>query len=597
VKLPGPGEKFGDYVVLSELGRGGMGAVFHARARDGSDVALKLVLAAGSDDKFLTRFRRESRLAPAVIHPNVTAVREAGERDGVPFIAFELVSGGSLDDLLKSKGQLRWARAVTLAAGIARGLAAIHAAGLVHRDLKPANVLLDRAGVPKVADFGLARRGGAAPATTAALTRTGELLGTIAYMAPEQADDARVVDARADLYSLGCTLYALLTGGPPFSGERIEVLTKHIRQPPRPVTELVPGVPADVDALTMQLLAKMPEDRPGSAAEVAGALEQILRSHAPPMRAPIAIAAAAVVVLALGGGVAIGWGARGTAPPKDPVPPVVPSPPAVAKSTPEWWTKLPLDRRPALPLPSGVVFGERENEYVNETDGSILLYVTTERGTFKMGSEDPAAREDEKPHREPLRPFFIAKLETTVARFRAFASHKNHVTAAEQDGRMWILDATGLEPAPIQDNRWCWKAPRGPGGAPPLDEDPVEGVTWDDVREYCIWAHLRCRPRWNGNTRPAMTRSSVASASTPGAMPSHRRSTRGSGTSPTRRTNAAGRSCGTSLRSTSPSRGCRGWTPRFCPASRSSTATTTATPVLRRSGAFPPARPPRARST
>jgi WD40 repeat protein len=308
-----------------------MGAVYRAEDAAGRPVALKVVAGEGvADPAFLERFHREARVASEVRHPNVVSVLASGGDARAPFLALELIEGGSLGDLLRREGPLEWRRACRHAAEIARGLAAIHAAGLIHRDLKPDNVLLAPSGA-KVTDLGLARR---APTglTKGGLTRTGELVGTLEYMAPEQLDDARRVDARADLYALGASLHAMLTGAPPFRGVGVEVMKRVLFEKPRPPSALATGIPEALDALVLSLLAKSPDARPLDASAVARELEAIASGAAPVRRRRASVLAAA---LAGGAGLAtLGglWLARG----RTPTPVLGPSPtPARSAPAPE----------------------------------------------------------------------------------------------------------------------------------------------------------------------------------------------------------------------------------------------------------------------
>ena len=289
-----------------------MGAVYRAEDATGRPVALKVM----TDRAPLERFRREAQVATEVRHPNVVSVLASGDDPRAPFVAFELVEGGTLGDLLRREGRLDWKRAVMHGAEVARGLAAIHAAGLVHRDIKPDNVLLAPAGA-KVSDLGLARR--APGLSTQGLTRTGELLGTLEYMAPEQLDDAKRVDARADLYALGASLYALVTGTPPFRGSGLVLAKLVLDESPRPPSALAPEIPEALDALILSLLAKYPESRPPDASAVARELEAIangaVASGAAPVkrrRSPLPFAiGGGVLALATVAGL---WLARGRTP-------------------------------------------------------------------------------------------------------------------------------------------------------------------------------------------------------------------------------------------------------------------------------------------
>jgi serine/threonine-protein kinase len=204
------------YEILGELGRGGMGVVYRARqAGLGRVVALKMILTgghAGEDER--ARLRAEAEAVARLSHPNIVQIFEVGEHDGLPFLALEFVAGGGLDCGLDGTP---WParRAAVLAETLARAVHAAHVGGVVHRDLKPANVLLTADGAPKVADFGLAKRLDGGPART----RTGAVLGTPSYMAPEEAGGSKQVGPAADVYAVGAILYELLTGRPPFRGE------------------------------------------------------------------------------------------------------------------------------------------------------------------------------------------------------------------------------------------------------------------------------------------------------------------------------------------------------------------------------------------
>jgi WD40 repeat protein len=314
VTAPGalsPGAQIGAYRIDRILGRGGMGIVYRALDAQGNEVALKVLSAQlESDPEALRRFDREALAATKVRHENVARCIEAGNAGGVRFIALELVPGGSLRNRLEKQGPLDWLETARVGAQMARGLAAVHAAGIVHRDLKPDNVLIAKDGSPRLTDFGLVRR---APdrstlSMRGSLTQDGTLLGTPSFMAPEQIDHPGDVDTRADLYALGATIFAILTGRPPFLGDGIGLLKDVLTTPP-PRPRDFGECPAALEGVILGLLAKTPEERPTSAEEVAVALEEIAGiskapAHARGSRARGLLLAAAALLLVVGGGIA-----------------------------------------------------------------------------------------------------------------------------------------------------------------------------------------------------------------------------------------------------------------------------------------------------
>ncbi len=266
--------RVGTYEIQGVLGRGGNGIVLKALDPGlNRYVALKVIASvlAGSGAA-RKRFAREAQAAAAVVHEHVVAVHAVDEANGLPYLVMEYVSGRSLQDRLDKTGPLELKEILRIATQTASGLAAAHAQGLVHRDIKPANILLEN-GVErvKITDFGLARA-----VADASLTQSGVITGTPHYMAPEQAR-GEAVDHRADLFALGCTLYAMAAGHPPFRADTpLAVLRRITDDAPRPVREINPDVPAWFDAIVRKLLAKDPDARFQTAAEVAELLERCL---------------------------------------------------------------------------------------------------------------------------------------------------------------------------------------------------------------------------------------------------------------------------------------------------------------------------------
>ncbi|MBW2262341.1 MAG: serine/threonine protein kinase [Deltaproteobacteria bacterium] len=260
------------YEVEAEIGRGGMGIVY--RARDSvldRVVALKeLPAELKRDDALATRFRQEARLLARLAHPNIVQVFDLVDDESGMWMAMELVEGRSLAELLDERGALPVDALVALAVPMARAMAYAHASGVIHRDFKPDNVMLAEGSVPKVMDFGIAKLARQAPQ----LTQEGSILGSPAYMSPEQAS-GRKADASTDVYAFGVTLYEMATGATPFQGDTASVLSQHITQPPPPPTQHAPGLPAPLAALVLEMLAKEPSDRPADMEAVASRLESI----------------------------------------------------------------------------------------------------------------------------------------------------------------------------------------------------------------------------------------------------------------------------------------------------------------------------------
>ena len=270
----------GDYLVLDKLGRGGMGVVFKARHRPTDRVvALKILPPSFARDADLVRrFRREFEVAARLSHPNVVSAIDAAEDRGVQFLTMEYIEGHDLDALVDELGPLPLKLALDCTIQAARGLEAAHAQGIIHRDIKPANLILDGSGLVKVLDLGLARvvtastpfgQTGSAP-----LTQSGAYMGTVDYMPPEQADDSRKADARADVYALGCTLHFLLTGRPPFEDDSVlKRLMAHQGRPAPSLRDRRPEVPAALESTYQAMMAKRPDERPASMTEIVASLE------------------------------------------------------------------------------------------------------------------------------------------------------------------------------------------------------------------------------------------------------------------------------------------------------------------------------------
>jgi serine/threonine protein kinase len=312
------------YQVEELLGRGGMGVVYRAvdqrPGTRGRKVALKILAPElSADDRFRQRFERESQIAASIDHPNIVPVYEAGDVDGLLYIAMRYVEGEDLRALVRREGPLPPERALALVGQVAAALDAAHARGLVHRDVKPGNILLvggDRESPSHVylTDFGLTKRAD----SHSGLTMTGQFVGTIEYVAPEQIE-GKDVDARTDVYALGCVLFETLAGSPPFQTEQdAAMLWAHLTQPPPRISERRPGLPLALDDVLTRAMAKSREERFGTCRELVAA--------------------------------ARGAFAAGPAPPPPPLPPPPPAPePVTAPGAPP----PPVSTPPAYAPPTG----------------------------------------------------------------------------------------------------------------------------------------------------------------------------------------------------------------------------------------------------
>ncbi len=285
-------DSIGSYQILGEIASGNQGSVYRAFDQKNQRlVAVKILHSSlTSDEAYVERFHREASLAASVDHPNVVKIFDVGRDGDRHYLTLEYLSE-NLNTLIES-GALDVANAAAIALGIAEGLGAVHALGIVHRDLKPQNVLLSQDGTPKVTDFGIARSS-ALPTMTA----TGVLMGTPHYMSPEQANGT-AVDARSDVYALGCVLYQMLSGELPFTGNTpLTVLRKHVEQQARPIRTIRNDVPTALANVVDFAMSKEPADRYLDGAAMAwairtavpGSLWRISRAHDEATRPPIAV--------------------------------------------------------------------------------------------------------------------------------------------------------------------------------------------------------------------------------------------------------------------------------------------------------------------
>jgi serine/threonine protein kinase len=272
-----PGTRLGPYEILATLGAGGMGEVYRARdTRLGREVAVKVISPAiAGNAEQLRRFEREARSASALSDPHIVTVFDVGEQDGIHYFASELVEGGDLRSRLED-GRLPLRKAIEIAEQIASGLASAHEKGITHRDLKPENILLTKAGLAKIADFGLAKLAetpdvelSRMPTSDRIETTAGTVMGTVSYMSPEQAS-GRKVDYRSDQFSFGVIVYEMLTGRLAFRKETPgETLAAILRDEPPPLADADPAVPAPVCWTVERCLAKDPDDRYASTRDLA----------------------------------------------------------------------------------------------------------------------------------------------------------------------------------------------------------------------------------------------------------------------------------------------------------------------------------------
>jgi serine/threonine-protein kinase len=277
-----PPKRFGDYEILDELGHGAMGRVYRARQLSLDRIVALKVISTGemAEPHLVDRFRTEAEAAASLDHPNIVSIYEVGEQEGWNFFSMRLVEGQTLTQAL-ARGPLGFEPAGRLLVTLARAIQHAHERGVLHRDLKPGNILLDTAGAPYVADFGLAKF----TQRQSELTLTHTTLGTPAYMSPEQAaGQVKEITTAADIYGLGAVMFEILTSRPPFVGETpMAIARRVIEQEPQRPTTINPAVPLDLAVICLKCLEKDPRRRYSSAAALADDLERWLRHE--PIRA------------------------------------------------------------------------------------------------------------------------------------------------------------------------------------------------------------------------------------------------------------------------------------------------------------------------
>jgi formylglycine-generating enzyme required for sulfatase activity len=454
---PTPVQSFGRYQLVRQLGSGGMGSVWLAHDRElDRSVAIKVPRLDPFDTTGRERFRQEGRAAARLEHPNIARVYEVGEVEGTPYLAMEYVPGQTLAEKLSAK-PVSVQEAVRLAIAIARGLQCAHTAGVIHRDLKPANILLHQSPhdssnsaslEPKITDFGLARR----LDDPTGLTHTGAVLGTPAYMSPEQADgNWDSVGPASDQFSLGVVLYEMLTGQRPYKVHLGELNKRAFQTPPMPPSRVRPSAAPMPDAIVCRTLAKEPAERFPSVGQLADELESWLNTPQPTKRRRLAMVAGvalAVIVLA---------------------------------------TTLTL-----------LLFGKRTDTKNPAPDSIGMEFVRIEPGSFVMGARFGGWDNERPTHEvEITRPFYLARTEVTVGQFKRFVAETGYKTVAEYPEyagsgfdperqtvvTLWSLKLSFLNPGFRVDTKFTWRNP----GFAQTDDHPVVLVSWEDAKAFCEW--------------------------------------------------------------------------------------------------------------
>jgi serine/threonine-protein kinase len=466
-----PGGRLGAYVLEGQIGRGGMSVVHRARlAGGGPAVALKVMAGYLVDDPLAClRFEREVlTLTQLEDLPGVVRVRDVGRTPGGrPYYVMDLVQGESL--AAAQRAGLAREQALDVLVRVAEITAEAHRRGLVHRDLKPANVLLGDDGSVWLIDFGLAK---ALLTEAGRITHSGEILGTPTYMAPEQAlSQQDRIGPWTDVFALGAMLYATLAEGrTPYRGATPLEVYEQVAggAPVVPPRAFVAHVPRALEEVAMRALRREPEERFPDAGVFAQALREARGAGGVTrdvLGTALAVLAALSVLLTLAlVGLWQGRGRRDAEALPDQTPAAVVAPTTVAEPLPAWLRALAAAERPPLPLPDGVRAGVRPGEYVNEADGSILVWVPGAR--FAMGRED--GEPDERPvQRLEVAGFFIGKHEVTWAQYLSFCERTGH-------------------PRPTADAIEGYPVPFVAEG-----EHPVFHVSWHEAQAYCAWAGLR----------------------------------------------------------------------------------------------------------
>jgi serine/threonine protein kinase len=474
-----PGQVLGDYILGEELGSGGMARVFRAtHARMRREVALKVVSRRGMRSQGAARrFMREVEMTAKLNHPNIAIAYDAREQDGIVYLILEYVGGTDLSRLVKEKGPLPINDAIDYVIQAARGLSYAHGRGIVHRDVKPANLMLDGEGVVKVLDLGLSRlrevadppsmSGGsvAKPMDSVAglageVTQAGDVLGTVDFVAPEQVHSPGDADHRADIYSLGCTLFYLLTGRSAFArGSTAATLEAHRNDPVPSLRKERPDVSARLEAAFAQSVAKRPQDRFATMNDVIKALRDC-QMEGLARRRWVGAAAACVLLVAMGGwfwhwqnqraralsGVSTTSAVRLARPPV----PVFPFEPDVAVRHRDQWR-------------------EYANAAAVMTNSIGMKFAFIPPGEFPGGGGQTI---------RITRPYYMGIHEITIGQFRAFVREMNYRTIADREGG--IFDSpTGFVVRPGIN----WEKP----GFAVTDDHPALQLSHTDVNAFARW--------------------------------------------------------------------------------------------------------------
>ncbi|MCX6910579.1 MAG: SUMF1/EgtB/PvdO family nonheme iron enzyme [Verrucomicrobia bacterium] len=510
--LNATGQTFGPYQIQSKLGQGGMGAVYLAHDTSLERfVALKVLpgkLAA--DAEYVARFRREAIAAAQLDHPNIVRVFAAGESDGTHYIAMELVEGQTLHGYLAQWGPMQPVEALGACMAVAKALDyAWNRSRIIHRDVKPANIFISSEGEVKLGDLGLVKRIGG---ESTELTQSGVTVGTPHYCSPEQARGEKDMDFRSDIYSLGCTLYHLLSGHMPYenAGELspVAIMVKHVTDPPPVILQVLPACPSPVVALLDKMLAKQPAARHQSYGELIQDLQRIITQLQSGVVTPVTGAAtvaaprttetaaasrklpptliytvAGVAAAAILAGVFLWapWKQSRTG-----VPPV--------QSATTGQAGRPSYSEVAAPE---VALKQLGNVFTNSV-GAEMVYIPP--GEFLMGStkeeqewalangttEERVKYEGKAPRKTTIKQgLWMGRTEVTVGQWKQFIAATGYRTDAEQNGYVEAAFRKGSSLGRVEGASW-----RDPNfGSPPQDNHPVCCVSWRDAVAFCDWLH------------------------------------------------------------------------------------------------------------